>query len=74
MSVYPKTFDQIVADFIQLNGIYVSAIQFKGAITTDFVDPGMAKKFSDYHRDVCELRLISATENLTQPKSKRFKL
>jgi hypothetical protein len=68
----PMTFNKIVEDFLTLKNIVVSEIEFTGFGDNEyykqFKDENLKQEFSDYHREVAILRVISKQSNLTQKK------
>lgn len=68
----PITFDRIVTDFLSLKNIEPSQIDYIGfgdnEYNKEFKEESMRIEFSNYHRQVAKLRVISKHENLTQKK------
>jgi len=68
----PITFDKILTDFLLINSIEPSQIEYIGfgdnEYNKQFRDEKIRIEFADYHRQVAKLRVISRHENLTQKK------
>lgn len=67
----PETFYKIVSDFITTNNIDVNSIKFvetADGIGREFADSNLKSNFSDYHRNVANLRIVSPLANLKQKK------
>jgi Ca2+-binding EF-hand superfamily protein len=68
----PQTFDKIVRDFLKLNKLDISMVEFSGygdrEIVTEFKHDELKLIFATYHRQTAILRVISKVENLRQPK------
>ena len=67
----PNTFHSIVSDFISLNNINVNTIEYietPDGIGREFSDSNLKDNFSDYHRRVAKLRILSPWANLTQKR------
>jgi hypothetical protein len=67
---YPKTFDQIVYDFIKEKNIDVNSVVIKGELVKQLKDKRLEEEFAQYHRANANLRVISKSANLRQPKVK----
>lgn len=69
--VPPDTFYKIVSDFITANNIDVDSIKFietVDGIGREFADDDSKSAFTDYHRSVAKLRIVSPLANLKQKK------
>lgn len=69
--IYPNTFYKIVSDFIKINNIDVNNTEFIEAsdgIGREFADNIFKSTFSDYHRKVANLQIVSPLANLKQKK------
>lgn len=69
--VPPKTFYKIVSDFITSNVIDINSTIFLetvDGIGREFADDNLKKNFSDYHKQIADLRIVSPLANLRQKK------
>ena len=67
---YPKTFDQIVYDFIKEENIDVNSVIIEGELVKKLKDKRLEEEFAEYHKANAKLRVISKSANLRQPKVK----
>ncbi|QWT22526.1 DCL family protein [Bacillus sp. NP157] len=68
--VAPLTFDQLLRDFTEINGIDPSVVRVgsHGGTIAFFEDPDVASRWAAYHREHAQLRVISQAGNLGLPK------
>jgi hypothetical protein len=68
----PITFDKIVMDFLEVKKLDLQQIEYHGFGDNEynkrFKDEKLAKEFSEYHKRIAKLRVISKHQNLTQKK------
>jgi hypothetical protein len=68
----PKSFDDLVGDFIQQDGIVVDEVEFigfdDGQQRKRFADHELEKRFADFHANNAGLRVVTVTANLKKKK------
>lgn len=68
----PMTFDRIVSEFVESRGVDVRRVKLSGhrdgVIGDAFADRRFAADFLDFHNHRANLRLVSATANLSHVK------
>lgn len=68
----PKSFDGLVEDFIQQDGIVVDEVDFIGFDDGEqrkrFADHKLEKRFADFHLSNASLRVVTVTANLKKKK------
>jgi hypothetical protein len=72
----PMTFEVIVKTFIAANKLTITrgmlSIPTDAQYVTIFVDEEIRRRFIDYHRSVCALRIVAAKANLSLGGSERI--
>ena len=68
----PYTFKQIIKNFVESRDINFEEIEYigldKDSFKREFKEEALRADFVNYHLEVANLRVVSATENLTQEK------